>query len=345
MNDHADTTRRRKPCGTAKTPAEMPRGGRLMQTIADVPSVVAALDGVTISDPIVHGALVVFPLLDGQWADPDWATIDDAGPGITIDEVSEHGSVRDLRVRNDTDRAVLLIDGEELIGAKQNRVLNTTVLVAARSTVTIPVSCVEQGRWAYRGKRFVSGDASLYASLRAKKAAQVSRSLRARAGHQSDQGEIWRELQRTANAYRVKSPTGAMHDVFAEYEGRLTAAREALAPVPRQVGAIVYLSGKWLGLEIFASEPCSLAGGSGSVAAMPPMRSMRLRLPTCRAAPTRFSPLSGVHVSSRLPQSALAKSTGSWTTTSRVPRWPWMTASRISWRRGRVATRGRGPDS
>jgi hypothetical protein len=45
-----------------------------------------------------------------------------------------------------------------------------------------------------------------------------------------------------------------MHDVFAEYEGRLAAAREALAPVPRQVGAIVYLSGKWLGLEIFGSE-------------------------------------------------------------------------------------------
>jgi hypothetical protein len=180
-----------------------------MQTVADVPSIAAALDVVTISDPIVHGALVVFPLLDGEWADPDWATIDDAGPGITIDEVSEHGSVPDLRVRNDTDRAVLLVDGEELIGAKQNRVLNTTVLVAARSTVTIPVSCVEQDRWAYRGKRFVSGDASLYASLRAKKAAQVSRSLRARAGHQSDQGEIWRELQRTANAYRVKSPCHA----------------------------------------------------------------------------------------------------------------------------------------
>ena len=71
----------------------------------------------------------------------------------------------------------MLLDGEELVGVKQNRVLNTTVLVAARSQLTIPVSCVEQGRWQRRGERFAPGNASLYASLRARKAAWVSESL------------------------------------------------------------------------------------------------------------------------------------------------------------------------
>ena len=52
-----------------------------------------------------------------------------------------------------------MLDGEELIGAKQNRILNTTVLVAAHTEVTIPVSCVEQGRWGYRGRQFRPGDA------------------------------------------------------------------------------------------------------------------------------------------------------------------------------------------
>jgi hypothetical protein len=41
-------------------------------------------------------------------------------------------------------------DGEQLVGAKQNRILNMTVLVAAETEVTIPVSCVERGRWGYR---------------------------------------------------------------------------------------------------------------------------------------------------------------------------------------------------
>ena len=49
---------------------------------------------------------------------------------------------------NPLDEAVLLYDGEELVGAKQNRILNVSVLVGAGAKMPIPVSCVEQGRWA-----------------------------------------------------------------------------------------------------------------------------------------------------------------------------------------------------
>jgi hypothetical protein len=44
--------------------------------------------------------------------------------------VSEGGSVPNLRVINKTPHHVLLFDGEELKGAKQNRILNTTILIA-----------------------------------------------------------------------------------------------------------------------------------------------------------------------------------------------------------------------
>ena len=60
---------------------------------------------------------------------------------------SESGSVPELVVENPLAERVLLYDGEELVGAKQNRILNVSVLVEAKSTLTIPVSCVEQGRW------------------------------------------------------------------------------------------------------------------------------------------------------------------------------------------------------
>jgi hypothetical protein len=59
-----------------------------------------------------------------------------------VTDVSEAGSVPFLTVANRADRPLLLLDGEELIGAMQNRILNTTVLMDAHTEVTIPVSCV-----------------------------------------------------------------------------------------------------------------------------------------------------------------------------------------------------------
>ena len=75
--------------------------------------------------------------------------------GFKITEVSEGGSVPSLRVINETPQHVLLFDGEELKGAKQNRILNTTILMAAGSALDVPVSCTERGRWSYESNEFM----------------------------------------------------------------------------------------------------------------------------------------------------------------------------------------------
>ena len=72
-------------------------------------------------------------------------------------EVSEQGDVPNLLFENLGDRKVLLVDGDELVGAKQNRIINTTILLGGKSSTVIPVSCVEQGRWSYDSPRFDSG--------------------------------------------------------------------------------------------------------------------------------------------------------------------------------------------
>jgi hypothetical protein len=56
--------------------------------------------------------------------------------------------------------------GEELVGSKQNRIVNTTMLIQAKSTPVIPVSCVEQGRWNYRSPRFSSEERIMSPALR-----------------------------------------------------------------------------------------------------------------------------------------------------------------------------------
>jgi len=224
-----------------------------MQTLASVAPISSLLETLEVGEPLSHGALTVIPLLAPKEVEPDWLTLAEAGAAVTITEVSADGEVPSLSLVNDADRPVLLLDGEELIGAKQNRILNTTVLVAAHAALRIPVSCVEQGRWSYRGKRFDSSDASLFASARARKAARVSTSLREFRMHLSDQGEIWRDVAGKVSEHRVESPTGAMRDFYDRYAEDLAQARRALAPRPGQIGALVAVAGKWVGLDLLPS--------------------------------------------------------------------------------------------
>ena len=60
---------------------------------------------------------------------------------IVTREVNSTGLVGELFVTNKAETNVLLLDGEELCGLKQNRVLATTVLMPAHSSLNMPVSC------------------------------------------------------------------------------------------------------------------------------------------------------------------------------------------------------------
>ena len=55
-----------------------------------------------------------------------------------------------LSVYNPTSTPVLIVEGEHFLGGKQNRSVNTTVLVSGKTKLNIPVTCLEQGRWGRR---------------------------------------------------------------------------------------------------------------------------------------------------------------------------------------------------
>ncbi len=73
---------------------------------------------------------------------------------VEINEINEAGTVDTLKVKNESNVPLLILDGEELIGAKQNRILNTTVLIPPKTEIPVPVSCTERGRWAYNTPKF-----------------------------------------------------------------------------------------------------------------------------------------------------------------------------------------------
>src|SRR6266478_2538129 len=105
------------------------------------------LSNVSIEAPMGYGKLRLFPLKLEPKSDLQYLTLDDAvrEKVVTIEEKSVAGSVPKLRVRNRAKDRLLIVDGSTLIGAKQNRVVNLSLMLAPDSLTEIPVSCVERG--------------------------------------------------------------------------------------------------------------------------------------------------------------------------------------------------------
>ncbi|MDY0311411.1 MAG: hypothetical protein RBR20_04730 [Desulfobacterales bacterium] len=202
-----------------------------------------------------HRNLTVFALLGEQVFDPDYLLLESALEEglVEIRELGPEGSVPELRLVNRAERPVLIVEGEELVGAKQNRTVNVTILVAAGAELVIPVSCVEQGRWHYRSETFSYGAKMMHSSLRRAAQESVSFSLREGGGYRSDQGRVWDEVAEKAARMNVHSPTMAAAEVFERYEDKLDAYLQAFGCMQHQVGAVFAIDGEVVGLEAFGS--------------------------------------------------------------------------------------------
>jgi ARG and Rhodanese-Phosphatase-superfamily-associated Protein domain len=104
--------------------------------------IAAALAAVTVGQPKSAGRLTVFPLLGAGDSRPAYLLLDEAlAKGVAqVTETSTSGSVPELKFENRSDQPILIVDGEALIGAKQNRIVNISIMVPAQSVTPIPVS-------------------------------------------------------------------------------------------------------------------------------------------------------------------------------------------------------------
>jgi len=198
--------------------------------------------------------LTVFPLLAPDGMEPGYLILEQALERglIRITEVDKDGSVPDLKLINLGNEKVLIIEGEELVGAKQNRIVNSTFLIAGKAEVMIPVSCVEQGRWQYDSEEFQSGKKMMHASLRRSHQQDVMYSLQRGEGYRSNQGRIWDDIAEKSVRMEVDAPTHAMADVFESYEDKLAEFFESVQLIEWQVGAVFAINGKVVGLESFS---------------------------------------------------------------------------------------------
>ena len=141
---------------------------------------------------------------------------------MEVVELDSDGSVPELKVVNKSSKMILILDGEELVGAKQNRIVNTTILIQRNTTIVIPVSCVEHGRWSYDSPRFHSQERMLSSNLRAMKTEQVNYSVRASGEFRANQGAIWDSIAEKADTGWWPLPLPAPWPRFTTKKGHLS---------------------------------------------------------------------------------------------------------------------------
>lgn len=214
-------------------------------------TVKAQMEGIRFGEIQIHGHVAVIPMIGNGNSGPDYLTMKEAlaTQSLSVTEVTEGGSVPELKVINRGGKPVLLLDGEELSGAKQNRVLNTTILIREKSDTAIPVSCTEHGRWSYSSSHFKESGHIMSAKLRRVKNASVCENLKSARSFRSDQGAVWDEIAYQAHVNEVSPITGAMKDVLEAKQEDLDSFLEHLPIVANQNGLLVLVNGEVVGLD------------------------------------------------------------------------------------------------
>lgn len=210
------------------------------------------LEGIKFGEIQIHNHVAVIPTISTNGSGPDYLTMKEAMEShfITVSEMTKGGTVPELKVINKGEKPVLLLDGEELSGAKQNRVLNTTILLKEKLETIIPVSCTEHGRWSYSSSHFEESGYIMSAKLRGVKNASVCENLKAESVFRSDQGAVWDEIDAQAKANKVNAPTGAMRCVMEEKQEDMDSYLEHFPLVTDQNGLLVMVNGSVVGLDM-----------------------------------------------------------------------------------------------
>jgi hypothetical protein len=206
-----------------------------------------------------QSGLQVFGL---QWpATPNlvYSTLDEAVSAGTLDvtEVSTEGSVPELKVESRSDVMTFLMAGEQVLGAKQNRVFNVSLMVGAHTALSVPVSCVEGGRWRYRSAKFASGGTMSHGLMRKMMSKQVRESYRQRGTPSADQGAVWDEVKRKLHALGSTSPSQEFDQVHKDYRAPLEDLLRELTPPVGCHGAVFAVGGKIAGADMF-DQPATL---------------------------------------------------------------------------------------
>ena len=214
------------------------------------------IEEVVLGEPTIHRQMVMFHLLSEEEGTADYIILDEAiANGYAhVTEIDESGTVPEVKFKNSSDKRIFMMEGEELVGAKQNRTLNLSILAPAEKEITIPVTCVESGRWSYESERFDTSDRVHYSRGRRKKMESVSENMNFYNRPEANQSEVWKEISSKELRMESFSPTSSMGAIFEKNKGRISDYVKAFTPIENQAGMLVMVGDDIVGLDLFDNK-------------------------------------------------------------------------------------------
>lgn len=206
--------------------------------------------------PQSYKNMVVFGIRNKANKKPDFLTLDiglDMGI-IEITELDDAAVVSEVIVKNNAVTPLLILDGEEVIGSKQNRIFNSTTIIEAKTTKKVSVSCTEAGRWSDTSKVFVKSENIAPVSLRRGTKESVLKSLRLQNSYHADQSRVWSDVARTQKSLSTTSETSALSDTFTSMEKEIKDYLEHFKVMDGQNGCIVIINNEIAGMEYVCDE-------------------------------------------------------------------------------------------
>ena len=190
------------------------------------------------------------PICSNEQKKANYITVDRNNSDLFC--LHETEKVSYLLVENLSLKPLLILNGEIFDGAMQDRVANETVMIPSKSSVEINVSCVEQGRWAYKTKAFSRGKNMFNYHSKGVKYL-YNNSLKHNQPSGSVQSNVWSSISEKQRRMGVFSRTGSINDTYEKYEESIKHLREKIIEQDNQVGLLVMIPGKYIGIDLFTN--------------------------------------------------------------------------------------------